>query len=92
MVWQAANPERAKTLQKKTRIARDYNLTMPEYDEMMSHGCAICHSMEKLHVDHDHVTGKVRDALCHHCNTALGLFKENPELMRMAIRYLEEHS
>lgn len=46
---------------------------------------------EKLAVDHDHKTGKVRKLLCHNCNRALGLFKDNPELMRKAASYVEEH-
>ncbi len=46
---------------------------------------------EKLAVDHDHNTGKVRKLLCHNCNRALGLFKDNPELMRKAALYVEEH-
>jgi len=46
---------------------------------------------EKLAVDHDHKTGKVRKLLCHNCNRALGLFKDNPALMRKAASYVEDH-
>ncbi len=46
---------------------------------------------ERLAVDHDHKTGKVRKLLCHNCNRALGLFKDNSELMRKAASYVEEH-
>ena len=44
---------------------------------------------ERLVVDHYHSTGKVRKLLCHNCNRALGLFKDNPELMRRAADYVE---
>lgn len=53
--------------------------------------CAIClttHSQADLHVDHCHATGTVRGLLCSFCNTGLGLFRDNPEALRMAVRYL----
>ena len=40
-------------------------------------------------VDHNHKTKKVRGLLCSKCNTALGQFEDNPELLRRAIKYLE---
>ena len=42
-------------------------------------------------IDHDHKTGKVRGILCHHCNTALGSFNENPLILVRAIKYLQEN-
>ena len=45
---------------------------------------------ENLAVDHDHKTGKVRKLLCHNCNRALGLFKDNAEVLRKAAQYVEE--
>lgn len=55
--------------------------------------CAICKSAGsgKLHVDHCHESGKVRQLLCNTCNGGLGLFKDNPELMRVAAQYVEKH-
>jgi len=40
-------------------------------------------------VDHDHKTGKIRGLLCPKCNMAIGLFKDNIELLKIAINYLE---
>ena len=42
-------------------------------------------------IDHDHKSGKVRGILCHHCNTALGSFDENPLILVRAIKYLKEN-
>lgn len=56
--------------------------------------CAICgqkpSTKRGLHIDHCHTTGKVRGLLCHGCNTAIGLLKEDTELMTKAINYLKE--
>lgn len=51
--------------------------------------CALCGSTKRLSVDHDHTSGKVRGILCSNCNTGLGLFKEQPMLLRKAAVYLE---
>jgi hypothetical protein len=45
----------------------------------------------KLAVDHCHDTGKVRRLLCHNCNRALGLFKDNSDILRKAADYVEEY-
>jgi bifunctional DNA-binding transcriptional regulator/antitoxin component of YhaV-PrlF toxin-antitoxin module len=43
-------------------------------------------------VDHCHTTGKIRGLLSAKINTALGLFGDDPELLRKAAEYLEEHA
>jgi hypothetical protein len=54
--------------------------------------CVICgHKEEKLVVDHDHVTKKVRGMLCNHCNRGLGHFRDDPELLEFAKLYLLKH-
>jgi len=61
--------------------------------------CAICDRPEtnvkngkivNLSVDHDHATGTVRGLLCSNCNTAIGLLRDNPELLFRAIKFLEK--
>lgn len=68
--------------------------------------CAICGKEEtrlatskstdriiaKLSIDHCHKTMKVRGLLCHDCNTGMGKFKENIEVMQKAIDYLIFHN
>lgn len=39
-------------------------------------------------VDHCHESGKVRGILCHNCNRALGLVKDNPETLQRMIEHI----
>jgi hypothetical protein len=50
--------------------------------------CVICGSNEKLVVDHDHKTNKIRGMLCNHCNFGLGHFRDDPMLLEFAAQYL----
>ncbi len=97
--WFQRNKERwyGPTVQ-HNRLKRIYGITLEEYQEIwdIQQGlCAICKKPEssqkgkKLAVDHDHSTNKIRGLLCFNCNTAMGGFKENKELLRKAADYLE---
>ena len=69
--------------------------TQDEYDVALAaqNGCcAICRKSVILAADHHHETGHKRGLLCHNCNLGLGNFYDNPELLRAAAAYLEEHS
>ena len=53
--------------------------------------CAICGrtpERRRLAVDHDHDTDAVRGLLCGRCNVGLGLFDEDVDSLKIAIRYL----
>ena len=74
-----------------------YGISSKQYDIMLADQkgvCKICCTDrpggkgDYFHVDHCHDSGNVRALLCNQCNTALGLFKDNPELLTNAIEYL----
>lgn len=50
--------------------------------------CQVCPSRGVV-PDHDHTTGLLRGFLCPCCNTAIGLMKDSPDLLRRAARYLK---
>lgn len=54
--------------------------------------CPICNRTgQKMEIDHNHTTGKVRGFLCSRCNGALGQFCDDVRLLETAIKYLEKH-
>jgi len=74
-------------------LKRRYNLTLEDYNALelkQANKCKICRCTptKKLVVDHCHITDEVRGLLCHHCNVALGYFKDKPALMPVAQAYL----
>jgi len=84
---------------RKFFLKDEYGITVEQYNEMFKQQdgkCAICETHQsvlsrRLSVDHDHETGKVRSLLCNFCNTAIGSFKDKPELLSRAIEYLNAH-
>jgi Autographiviridae endonuclease VII len=89
------NKERDRIGNRRRRLD-GYGLTFEDYDRMLSeqnNSCKICKESPKytLRVDHSHKTSKVRGLLCNECNKGLGLFKDNPTLLRKAADYLNEY-
>ncbi len=90
--WREANPERARENARRGHARRKYGLTLEEYEAILAKGCAICRTHEgRLCMDHDHANGKVRAALCKDCNVGLGSLGDDPERLRAAADYIEEH-
>ncbi|MDQ3747961.1 MAG: endonuclease VII domain-containing protein [Acidobacteriota bacterium] len=89
-------PEQNTNLYRKSRLKYNYGITLDRYYELLEKQngvCAICGEPQNiethsLSVDHCHVTGKVRGLLCHKCNIALGLMRDNVLLLINAIEYL----
>lgn len=98
-----ADPERWAVYSWRARIKGLYGINEKAYLDMLatqSGGCAICGRVtasetgrqKRLHVDHCHLTKKLRGLLCNFCNRGLALFLDNPARLRRAALYLEEHS
>lgn len=87
---------------RRAHFKKSYGITIEDYDimsESQGHVCAICgnaetaknqYGIKRLAVDHCHQSGTVRGLLCADCNRALGMFRDNPNLLRKAADYLEE--
>lgn len=83
---------------------KTYNITQDIYDTMLNNQkgvCAICGKKETkvgrinkkikpLSVDHNHNTGKIRGLLCQNCNSGLGLFGDNEDLLIKAANYIKQ--
>ena len=69
-----------------------YGITKEQYSKMLldrNGKCDICQNIvAQLVVDHNHKTGAIRGMLCHTCNQAIGLFRENTLTIEKAIEYL----
>lgn len=75
-----------------------YRLTPEARDFMFAsqgYACAVCGAPEsgsRHHIDHDHDTGVIRSILCHGCNVALGMAKDDPDRLRALAAYIEHHN
>lgn len=80
-------------------LVKSYGITLEEYNQLkqqQNYKCAICGKNERdvpkgLVVDHDHITGRVRELLCGSCNLGLGHFKDDAALLIKSIEYLSKH-
>jgi hypothetical protein len=97
-------PEHRAYYRRDYMLWRNYRITSEQHDEMLAdqHGlCAICgqppkpegvRAASRLHVDHDHETGRVRGLLCLNCNRGIGAFGDDANLLRLAADYLDHHA
>lgn len=77
-----------------------FGLTLDQYHAMaeaQDFQCACCGQVptptqggahDGFHIDHHHVTGKVRGLLCGGCNVGMGMLQDSPEVCELAASYL----
>lgn len=75
-------------------VKKEWEKTKPEYEIWE---CPICKKRtipgltSKVVLDHDHETGKPRAWICDSCNTGLGRFQDNIDILENAIEYLKKY-
>ncbi len=86
--------------ERNRRLVNNFGITAQQYDAMLAEQngvCAICRKTDgwvghpsrgRLHVDHDHVTGRVRGLLCSCCNVTLGSLSDDPERIERMLEYV----
>jgi hypothetical protein len=75
-------------------LQKRYGITAEQFDAMLAQQsgvCAICEVEPAVHVDHDHVTGRIRALLCFNCNGGLGNFRDDPLFLYAAAEYVAYH-
>lgn len=89
--WRAENPRKVMDAE----LRRRYGIGADDYDRLLEAqrgACAICRvpfsECGAPHVDHCHGQGSVRGLLCSPCNRGVGHFKDEPERLMAAARYL----
>ena len=86
----------------KEHIQYKFGMSEVEFELMLKsqdNKCLICGTTDPsnnwakfLVIDHCHKTNKIRGLLCAKCNRGLGYFKDDPELLEKAAKYLRERS
>jgi hypothetical protein len=102
--WWRRNPEKARLHIIRFSLRR-YGLTIEDYERLWDKQGGKCanprcaatflrsamnRKVDGLHVDHDHVTGRVRGLLCPRCNTALGHIGDDRDRLLGLVEYLSE--
>lgn len=90
--WRNANKHRMVA----QRLRRKFGMSLDDFARMLieqSGCCAICNEQfaneaRSPSVDHCHTTGRVRGLLCPHCNTAVGLLKDDWGRATAVVHYL----
>lgn len=92
--------EHHKEKHRNSTLKRRYDISLNEYNQLLQEQngcCAICGTtneqmIKRMHVDHNHTTGKVRGLLCDKCNRGLGFFNDDASQLKKALEYLNENN
>ena len=84
-----------KIIMKKYFLKKKYSITLKVFEDLLlkqNKKCAICGLlMRRICVDHCHKTKKVRELLCNKCNSGIGQFNDDLDLLDKARAYIIKH-
>lgn len=82
--WARRNPEAVKAIKAKWA----FGISREDF-EALPKACEVCGSTDRLAVDHDHETGRIRGRLCRSCNVGIGMLGDDVERLQAALDYLQ---
>lgn len=95
--WKDNNRESYQRVKRKAHVKAKYGVSLEWIDEQLEqqdNKCTLCdtqlHKGKNIAIDHCHKTGIVRGIICRPCNSAMGMFNDNPALIERAIEYLKK--
>ncbi len=96
--WRNNNLEKSRELIKNQQMKLKYGLERKDYDEILhrqNNLCGICRTDDPktpfkggFCIDHCHNSNRVRGLLCSRCNRVLGFVKDNVDILKNMIYYL----
>ena len=95
--YEAARPQAAIDPRTLAKRCEKHRITPERFMDLLTQQrgrCAICNHrpprVADFVIDHNHDTLEVRGLLCGKCNSALGLFRDSPDVLEAALEYLEQ--
>jgi hypothetical protein len=96
--WLDRNKEKRPAINRNWKLRNVYGISPEEFEQLcisQNYKCAICgddlvfnKTANGAHLDHEHKTKWVRGVLCGPCNLGLGKFKDDPDILANAAKYL----
>ncbi len=89
--WICAKAHAARV--RKGKLKKVYGLSPQQFETMViaqNGECAGGCGRPCTHVDHNHITGKVRGLLCHKCNVSIGMADEDSNRLQTLADYVRK--
>jgi len=82
---------------REKQLINKYGVDLKWYTKKLKEQGNVCYgcrlpSDKTLVVDHNHSTGEARGLLCSNCNTALGLIKEDKQILHNLTTYIDKYN